>query len=278
MKCVGNKKANEYYEHCLDPWFLKIDQLDFIKRKYDKKEWVERSQLKTFPRTKNLILSRRPTNKYDRQAVQLQNMGFTNITAVLNALAKTKGDVNLALEELLNSDMDDFTFREKDDTSSSKLKQLKEMGFGDTQKVLQALHVSGGDLEQAVEMLIHTRNSPTPKGSLSPSSSIHNEEQSTLLWPDIESTSKEFEVTKSTRETKKEEILRIFDTLSPPSNNSGRYLSPSKERPLTDSHERNFLAGAQSSPSTSDSREGQINPFKGFEAPRDSYRSDDHIL
>eukprot|EP00123_Amoebidium_parasiticum_P012175 comp21173_c0_seq1/m.28702 comp21173_c0_seq1/g.28702 ORF comp21173_c0_seq1/g.28702 comp21173_c0_seq1/m.28702 type:complete len:493 (-) comp21173_c0_seq1:526-2004(-) len=183
MKQFGNRVVNDKYEAALPRDYIKKDQADFIRRKYDRKEWFrQEGGGAAHPRRKSRshatapaavaataqsqAMYSGPEEKYSHQLAQLQSMGFTNNKYNVMALQKANGDVNMALEELIANpppeERPSQAARRTVVTSvdheqarlQSQLDQLRSMGFSDEVKNRMAIRQSGGDMQGAIDFLV----------------------------------------------------------------------------------------------------------------------------
>eukprot|EP00124_Ichthyophonus_hoferi_P001920 Ihof_evm5s115 gene=Ihof_evmTU5s115 len=208
MRQIGNRRSNAKYEAGLPKNYVKRDQADFIRRKYDRKDWYradgvrDRSSYSSATQSEqstetsssrepsysrepslpqNISSNRNTGERYSHQLGQLHTMGFTAEAANKAALEKAKGDVTEALEILISnpSAMDGPPSSAKPKSNNheqnefdAKMEQLKAMGFTDEVQVRMAIR-QGGDIHKAVEFLVKMGSSKQPERA--PASQSHTD-------------------------------------------------------------------------------------------------------
>eukprot|EP01136_Pigoraptor_vietnamica_P038836 Opistho-1_new@108694 len=157
MKSMGNRRSNESYMALVDRSFQQpADQDEFIRRKYQRKEWYAPPEVAATVR-REAAPAGSPAGMYSHQIAQLNGMGFTNHAMNMDALTKAKGDVNVAIEDLIARTGGESAPQEAppvDRAVQLNLDQLVAMGFTDMNLNRAALQRCNNNLNAALEDII----------------------------------------------------------------------------------------------------------------------------
>lgn len=159
MRQFGNKKSNEIYLQYLPKPFVKpTDMKEYIRRKYEKKEWhITNNGNSTFASSIGVKSDLRPIKGspgdiYSSQLAQLDSMGFKNRNYNLIAIEKAKGDINRAIEDIVAHDIPPD--HSQSAAYQQSLRKFKAMGFTNESLLYSALDQAKGNEDMALDIII----------------------------------------------------------------------------------------------------------------------------
>lgn len=123
-------------------------------------------------RNANSYSDRGGSSDFDREIVQLRDMGFTNKDLCIRALRESRGNVQSAVEYLIaNAPADEDPSKPKSRGEQVALQQFRSMGFNDDTASLDAFRRANGAMDNAISKLVENRRkSAVPKPTQSSTS------------------------------------------------------------------------------------------------------------
>jgi hypothetical protein len=192
VSSMGNDRVNQYYLSRGNAPAVNTqndsDMEAFIRNKYEKKSFSLHStasiETAVHHSSQQSPTANASTFPYSSQAQQLQTMGFKNQGINQEALSRTKGDLERAIEYIvarpseprstlprnLNSpqkqpdipkQQDNLVRLQVSNQYDSQLQQLQTMGFKNEQANKEALNRTKGNLESAIEYIVSQPQSVT---------------------------------------------------------------------------------------------------------------------